>query len=181
MNLSVITSTNNPKYYRSFIYQMKNQSISGIKIEHVIIQEGKDFEDFYTSDSINCVIKRQSINNDYGATAKDEGLKLAKGEYACFFDDDNIYYPHALSTLYSTVLNHDIGICKVRYKDRVIPSGNKIECCDIDTMCFIVRTSLAKQVEWAGGGRFSDYRFINSVKNLTCDIVYNEIIIGEHL
>jgi glycosyltransferase involved in cell wall biosynthesis len=160
---------------------MKNQSISGIKIEHIIIQEAKDFEDFYTSDSINCVIKRQSANNDYGAAAKDEGLKLAKGEYSCFFDDDNIYYPHALSTLYSTVLNHDIGICKVRYKDRVIPSANKIECCDIDTMCFIVRTRLAKQVEWAGGGRFSDYRFINNVKNLTCDIVYNEIIIGEHL
>jgi glycosyltransferase involved in cell wall biosynthesis len=160
---------------------MKNQSISGIKIEHIIIQEAKNFEDFYTSDSIHCVIKRQPLSNDYGAAAKDEGLKLAKGEYACFFDDDNIYYPHALSTLYSTVLNHDIGICKVRYKDRVIPSANKIECCDIDTMCFIVRASLAKQVEWAGGGRFSDYRFINNVKNLTCDIIYNEIIIGEHL
>ena len=160
---------------------MKNQSICGIKIEHIIIQEAKDFEDFYAADSINCIIKRQPPHNDYGAAAKDVGLQLAKGDYVCFFDDDNIYYPHALSTLYSTVLNHDIGICRARYKDRIIPNSNAIVCCDIDTMCFIVRTSLAKQITWSGGGRFSDYRFINSIKDLTCDIIYNDIVIGEHL
>jgi glycosyltransferase involved in cell wall biosynthesis len=137
---------------------------------------------------VNLILKRQPIHDDYGATAKDTGLSMARGEYVCFFDDDNIYYPNAISTMYSTVMGHDIGICRVHYKDTIIPprvgqwgTGSIIESGKIDSMCFAIRTSLAKQFKWAGGGRFSDIRYLEKVKLLSCDIKFNDLIIGEHL
>lgn len=181
IDLSVITSTSRPSSYRSFIYQMTTQLHKGINIEHVVVQEGSKFDDFYSTNIVNLILKRQQLHDDFGATAKDTGLSIARGEYSCFFDDDNIYYPNAISTIYSTVMGHDIGICKVHYKDRIIPANNALESGNVDSMCFAIRTSLAKQAKWAGGGRFSDIRYLEKIKMLTCDINYNHIVIGEHL
>lgn len=188
IDLSIITSTSRPASYRSFIYQMATQLYKGINVEHIIVQEGAKFDDFYSANMVNLILKRQPLHNDFGATAKDVGLSMANGEYVCFFDDDNIYYPNAISTVYSTVLGHDIGICRVHYKDSIIPprtgrSGSEgiIESGKIDSMCFAVKTDLAKQFKWAGGGRFSDIRYLEKVKLLSCDIRFNNIIIGEHL
>lgn len=181
IDLSVITSTCRPKDFRRFIAQMKSQSYKGINVEHIIIQESDNHTEFYSPDLINCIIRRQPISHDYGAAAKDLGLSIARGQYCCFFDDDNIYYSHAIATLFTTVAGHDVGICRTHYKEQVIPIDDAIVANYIDTMCFAVRTDLGRNVAWAGGGRFSDFRYIDTIKKLTCDVNYNKLIIGEHL
>lgn len=160
---------------------MKRQSYKGINIEFIVVQENDIFHDFTSPNMINMTIKRQPLSNDYGAAAKDVGLSIAKGEYCCFFDDDNIYYDHALCAVYNTVEGHDIGICRAHYKDMIIPIDNKIKASYIDTMCFSARTELAKNVKWAGGGRFSDFRYIENLRKLTCNVNFSKTIIGEHL
>lgn len=184
IDLSVIIASRTPSHLTRTLDAFKRQSIAGINIELIIVQESDSgFDAFMACPCpIAATVKRQKLHHDYGASAHDTGIEAAAGEYVCFWDDDNLYHPHALTALFCTAQHHDIGIVCTQLNGRTIPGSRAIQAGDIDTMCLGVRRELAAQIKWAdGGGRYSDFRWISKVAKLAKTINYSPIIIGEHL
>lgn len=182
-DLSIIVPTNRPRTLAHVLRYIHNQSIDGIDHEIIIIQEADDFEPFkLLRYGHNFSIFRQKPHIDCGAAAKDRGILESTGKYVMFWDDDNIYYPHAAASLFSTSLGHDVGIARVKHQGMIIPSGPSLQAGDIDSMCFCVKRELAARIKWADrGGRYSDYRWISKIIGLTNKVNQSPVIIGEHL
>lgn len=186
-DLSVIIATANATNLNRVLHYLEQQSIDGILFEIIIIQEaikGKHSKfDINTKLPVNdIIVKRQSLHNDWGAAARDVGILEANGDYVVFWDDDNIYYSHALVSQYITANGFDIGIVRTKHQNLIIPTANVVEAGDIDTMCICVRKEMAVREKWAtGGGRYSDYRWISKLLNHKPTINYSKIVIGQHL
>lgn len=184
LDLSIITPSVRPHSLAHFLDYLHRQSSDGFEHECLVVQESdSDFNGFECLRyGLKCRVLRQTIHNDCGAFARDQAILEARGEYVAFWDDDNIYYPHAMASVLLAAAGHDVGIVRVRYRDRVIPVGAGVVAGEIDTMCVCVRRDLASRVKWVdGGGRYSDFRWISRVAKLTDSINYSKVIIGEHL
>lgn len=184
LDLSIITPSVRPHSLAHFLNYLQRQSSDGFDHECLVVQESDDgFHQFESLRlGLKCRVLRQKVHNDCGAFARDQAILEAKGQYVAFWDDDNIYYPHAMASVLLAATNHDVGIVRVRYRDRVIPAGAVVVAGEIDTMCLCVRRDLASRVKWADdGGRYSDFRWISRVAKLTTSINYSKVIIGEHL
>jgi glycosyltransferase involved in cell wall biosynthesis len=182
-DLSIIVPTSRPNTLAHVLGYINNQSIDGIEYEVIVVQEADDFEQFkLLRYGPRFSIFRQKPHADCGAAAKDRGILESSGQYVIFWDDDNIYYPHAAASLFSAALGHDIGIVRTRHQGMIIPSGPLLQAGDIDSMCFCVKKELAAKIQWADrGGRYSDYRWISRIMALTDKVNRSPIIIGEHL
>lgn len=182
-DLSIIIPSSRPKYLAHLLNYLASQSTDGINFEIIIIQEADNFEQFnILKYDHRTIILRQSPNHDNGAIARDRGLLESRGEYVAFWDDDNVYYRHAIASLVGAACGHDIGIVRTRHQGMIIPSGKSIEPGDIDTMCFCVKKELAIRVKWNdNGGRYNDFRWISKVAKLTTNINHVPMIIGEHV
>lgn len=178
--ISLIIPSSRPKSLAHAIEQVKLQSIS-FPFEIIIIQEGdKDFG--CIEYPFNCHIIKQSQHFDNGANARDVGIRNANYPYVAFWDDDNIYYQHALSTLVAVSYGFDIGIVQTRHLHLKIPVKFPAEAGDIDTMCFAIRTEIAQKVKWEDkNGRYNDYRYIMKILKLTRHFNFVPIVIGRHL
>ena len=185
-DISVIIATIRPTGMNRVLHYIEQQSINGLTFEVVIIQESDSKHDKFNVDTKlpinNIVIKRQNVHNDYGAAARDVGILEASGEYLVFWDDDNIYYQHALASQYCTAYGFDIGIVRTKHQNIIIPSSNKITAGDIDTMCICVKKEMAVREKWSNScGRYSDYRWLSKLLNHKPTINYSKIVIGHHL
>lgn len=71
------------------------------------------------------VIYVQHQKNMNGAVARNTGLKMAKGEYISFLDDDDIYLPNRLEKLVNCLEKYDSswGLCYSAYVKRM-PNGS---------------------------------------------------------
>ncbi len=126
-----------------------------------------------------------------GAYAKDLGIRAANGDYVCFWDDDNLYEPHALATLYTVAHEADIGIVRVQHRLRTRPDlvtvprrwGGHFLAGDVDTMCVCVKKTLAIQESWGDGQPppGTDYRWLQKLEASRPTIRYVPTIIGYHL
>jgi glycosyltransferase involved in cell wall biosynthesis len=186
-DISIIIPTISPRNLTRIIANVRQQSANGIKFELIIIQESNKQEEFHKVDfgGLLCISKiiRQTPNQDYGAKAKDEGLKHVDGEYCLFWDDDNIYYPHAIAAQYSNACGFDIGVCRTYHECGIVPDDFKIAPGNIDTMCMCVNSNLAVKGEWSNGSkmRYSDYRYLSSLLKEEPTIRFSKTIIGHHL
>lgn len=182
-DLSIIVTTTDNKNLHRVLNYIEKQSVLGIDYEVVIVQESDNLLTIDTKIPVNkMTITRQDKHNDYGATAKDVGISISNGEYVVFWDDDNLYYDHAIVSLYSTAQNFDIGVVKVEHNGAVIPTSKSIAPGLIDTMCVCVKKELAALGRWNdGGGRYSDYRWLIKIANHSKSINYSKVIIGRHL
>jgi len=181
--ISVIIPTARPKYLAHCLQQFNNQTIQEL-CEPIIIQESDSgFDEFNFFDyPIQSRILRQKLCNNNGATARDRGVKEAKHEYVVFWDDDNIYHPHALATLYATTYGHDVGLVQAKHHNLIIPINTNVSPGDVDTMCFCVKREIALKVKWDdGNGRYNDYRWISKILKITNDVRFVPIQIGIHL
>lgn len=185
IDISIITPTTNPASLARYLQQLSAQSMAGIEYELILIYESSDHKIF---DNIcSPLLQRAKIfktkrNYDYGAAAKDLGLLHANGDYILFWDDDNIYFEHALSSQYSNAHGYDIGISKVKHLNYTIPYANHILAGDIDTMNVCIRKDLAKKAQWSNNGtKYSDYIYLSKLLEFNPTIRYNNIIIGNHL
>ncbi len=183
VDLSIIIPTSRPNTLAHVLAAIRNQSADGINFEVILIQEAHNFGQFATLRyEPNFRIHRQQPHADNGATARDTGVIAAKGKYLAFWDDDNLYYPHAVASLISTASGHDIGIVRARHQGLIIPSGPQIKPGDIDSMCFCVKKDLAVLIKWADGqGRYNDFRWITRLMSISERVNRSPVIIGEHL
>lgn len=187
-HIAIITATNNHKNLKRFLYNIGNQSFNGLNAEIIVIQEHDEAsqQSFdignLTFPIKNLKIANQPIHNDYGATAKDRGIALASAQYLVFWDDDNIYYPHALVSQYLNATGFDIGISKVVHQNLTIPINRSIDAGYIDTMCLCVKRTLAQKERWSSvDGRYTDFRWVDKLSKHHPMINYSEVIIGQHL
>jgi glycosyltransferase involved in cell wall biosynthesis len=183
-DISVIVATARPLNLIRTIEYIERQSISGLSFEVIIIYEG--IGNIPYIDTMlpvnNIIIEKRDLHNDYGAAARDLGILKSSGDYVVFWDDDNIYYPHALVSQYSSANNFDIGVVRTKHNDMIIPVVNDIIAGEIDTMCLCVKRELAIKENWAtNGGRYSDYRWVSKLLKHKPSINYSKVVIGYHL
>lgn len=193
MNLSVVIATcNRPGNLAQCLHQLQNQITDGLDIETIVIDESDDHKSETVVQryaSVISIYKRKPKEGLCGAYAKDFGISIASGEYVCFWDDDNIYYPNALSTLYASAYHHDIGVVQTHHYRRTgecvtIPKpwrGN-FEFKQIDTMCVCVRTELAEKQKWSDHkDRGTDYHWLHKLESYKPKINFVPLVIGSHL
>jgi glycosyltransferase involved in cell wall biosynthesis len=183
VDLSIVVASNRPASLTHAMRYIHAQSLDGLDYETVVVQESDNFDEFTTVNyGLRTRIFRQAPHHDCGAAAKDRGLAEARGRYVVFWDDDNIYYPHAAVALFSAAQGSDLAIARIINKGTTIPTGRMIRAGDIDTMCLCARRELALKVKWAdGGGRYSDFRWVSRLAGLCEKVNYSPVIVGEHL
>jgi glycosyltransferase involved in cell wall biosynthesis len=185
MSLSVVLISNKPSMLAIAVDYYNRQSIEGVPIELIIVQTGREFQHFNSlkypmAAKIFRTLPQFDNYYDNAAFARDHGFAEATGDYITFWDDDNIYFPHCLATLYGVSAGNDMGIARVYHTEHII--GDSLEAGRIDTMCVCVKSSIARNHQWydAGGG-FNDFRWINKIAN-DCDSTrFSPVIIGRHL
>jgi glycosyltransferase involved in cell wall biosynthesis len=124
-----------------------------------------------------------------GSEVRDFGIKQARGEYLAFWDDDNIYYPHAVATLFAAAYGVDLGIVQILHVQqnfKALPIRSKplpLRYGNVDTACFCVRREVALQAPgFADGGKSgTDYRWGARVAAITDSIRFVPVIIGVHV
>ena len=108
------------------VYMM--EKYLGACLESVLNQTFKDFEVVCVNDGstdksleiINSYAQKDSRvrvidqKNQGGSVARNNALDAAKGDYICFLDNDDLYYPQYLEILYNlcTAYNADVSACK---------------------------------------------------------------------
>lgn len=204
MCVTVVTPTwQRHKNLITCIEQVKNQDFKK-PYEHIIVSDGPDEEVevicSYYNIKFKCIERNKSTDNSKGHLARDEGIKMASGTFIVLWDDDNIYFNHALSTLYATTKHYDIGICDIYFQMRhpdtksTFPrekDTNKIYCTiptnwlgsfklrDIDTMNVIVKKNKAITAKWSECEEYEgDFYWLESLEKMGAKINYLKTHIG---
>ncbi|HEY3968477.1 MAG TPA: glycosyltransferase [Planctomycetaceae bacterium] len=191
IDLSVITATwRRPQLLSLCLRQFQTQSLGHLRCEQIVVSDGPDDRARRIVDE-NCAtyIERRTNGGFPGGYAKDAGVEAAHGEYLCFWDDDNCYFPHALATLYAAAYGVDVGVVHVLHDEhdrrRLMPAkwdGRPVES-EIDTMCFCVRTSLARIYKWSDFADVNcdDFRWIDRIYETGARFRFVPVVIGQHL
>jgi glycosyltransferase involved in cell wall biosynthesis len=193
LDLSIITATRaRAKHLALCLAQVRAQSRGNLNIEHIVAADGPDPQARFLAESAGArYLELEHSHGQWGAAAKDAGLRAARGQYVCFWDDDNHYEPHAAATLFTAACGVDIGFVRIRALRRqhvgrvLIPrtwDGN-LRYGDIDTMNFCVRREMAMAESWADGNPRSgeDYRWLQRLRDRGATCRYVPVVIGEHL
>lgn len=125
----------------------------------------------------------------WGAYANDAGVNAALGEYVVFWNDDNLYYKHALSSLHAASQGVDIGLCQVVHWDQerhmILPETwrGQFQMGEVDTMCICVRRELAQQESWAiePVPYEVDFYWLTRLQQRGATVNFSPVVIGEHL
>jgi glycosyltransferase involved in cell wall biosynthesis len=168
--------------------QYHNQSRGSLRSELIVVAEGDESKFIavkkrWASDTFVC----KPDETWSGDGAKDLGITLATGEYVCFWDDDNIYHPHALATLYATAKGYDIGIVKINIHGPdnffLLPQAEELGMGLCDTMNFCVRRELALQETWMAGENdyCDDWNWMSRLLAKNPSVRNVDISIGEKL
>lgn len=187
-DLSVIISTcDRPYYLRRCLNSLPKKQELEINLEVIVIDESTQPIDL--SDFAIDILIHKSKQGLYGAYAKDVGINQAHGKYVCFWDDDNHYFPNAITDLYAAANKHDIGVVQVLHTDNdpssktvCIPQNwsGTFKLTDIDTMCFCVLTDLAITRRWSDHKRRgTDFAWISKIAK-NSNINFIPVIIGHH-
>ena len=105
----------NGEYLRQALESVLNQSYENFEL--IIINDGStdNTENLIKSyrDKRIIYLKNES-NKGLGAT-RNRGLRIVKGDYICFLDDDDLYYENRINTQLNKMLedNSDVSICGV--------------------------------------------------------------------
>ena len=193
IELSVVTATwRRPKLLAMCLQQFRAQSTGELRTEHVIVSDGPDpMARAQASAEHAQYVERTNNGGRWGAFAKDDGIAAARGRYVCFWDDDNLYEPHALTALLAAAWGVDIGIVQCRHllrtpgESTVLPRSwaGEFRLGDIDSMCVCVRREVALTERWADSSRRrgEDYRWLARLKQRGVSIRFAPIVIGTHL
>jgi len=122
--ISIITSTYNQKLLQRAIDSVLAQTFK--EFELIIIDDHSDSPPkIELPDGEDRVIPiRLPWNTGYMVRPKNVGIMCARGKYIAYLDDDNVYLPDHLETLYKTITETQADVV---YGDRVYKSNNPKE------------------------------------------------------
>lgn len=115
---------NQEKYLATALDSLKNQTLEDV--EFICVNDGskddslKILKEYALED--NRIKILDQVNQSAGA-ARNNGLKIAKGEYIAFLDPDDWLEPNALETLYNKSKKQDCDMLVFNFK-RLDESGN---------------------------------------------------------
>lgn len=193
MQLSVITATcQRPALLGHALQQFRLQSLGDMKCEHIVVSDGPDpMARFLTQRWRARYFETPVRCGHAGAFAKDLGIQQARGEYVCFWDDDNWYAPHALATLLAAAQGVEIGVVRAEHRLRkrigmvTVPRQwcGEFRPGDIDTMCVCVQRVLAARETWGDDcdRPGTDFRWLAKLTAYHPAIRYVPVTIGMHL
>jgi glycosyltransferase involved in cell wall biosynthesis len=193
-DITVITPTcNRASLLRKCIEQFRAQKLNGITAEHLIILDGSqpEVETMCRGLGVRYIVDRK--HGCWGGHARDVGIAQAGGEFLVFWDDDNLFYPRCLETLYHTAKDCDIGVCSAIIRDRrkqrpdyIVPAPSwdkRFQMNQIDSMCVAVRTSLGQLEKWYDfKHRQHDWNWLHRLQTRHRPrINYRPTVVGIHL
>lgn len=185
----VMTTCDRPELYRQVLNYLSARKSLPIRVEAILVDESDSKIPSSWTEDLEMVIRKKK-EGFWGAAAKDVAIKHVSGEYVCFWDDDNVYYDNCLLSLYNAAQGHDIGVVQVTVNNgeesvakTIIPRvyNGRFVSGRIDTMCFCVRSELAKRHRWIDGcpNRDNDFRYIDRISKETQDINFVPGTVGE--
>ena len=194
-DMTVITATHQrPAQLVNCLSQFQGQSVGSLRCEHLVVSDGIDRQARFLCGQFGArFIERPEPGGQWGSLARDVGIREAQGRYVCFWDDDNLYEPHALATLFAAGDDTDIGVVQTRYRCRTRPGQFAIPRQwtglfvkgDVDTMCVCVRRELALKELWERQPPptqpTTDWHWLNRLEQYQPRIRFVPIVIGWHL
>ncbi|WP_437225743.1 glycosyltransferase family 2 protein [Planctomicrobium sp. SH661] len=193
MQLSIITATcQRPALLAHCLDQFRTQSTGCLKCEQIVVSDGPD-------PVARSLAKRWGARyfelpaqrGHAGAFAKDLGIAEARGEYVGFWDDDNLYESHAVSSMFAAARGVDIGVVRAEHRLHkrtgfvTLPRSwnGTFRPGDIDTMCVCVTRELAYQEKWGDedSSPGTDHRWLRKLEAHHPRIRYVPVVIGIHL
>ncbi len=194
-DLTVITATcQRPSQLANCLAQFQQQSIGTLRCQHLVVSDGVDPQARALSREFGATyIERTQPGGQWGSLARDVGIREAEGCFVCFWDDDNLYEPHALATLIAAGVDADLGVVQTRYRCRTRPGlvtiprqwTGSFRKGDVDTMCVCVRRDLALQELWEQQPPplqpTTDWHWLQRLEQHQPRIRFVPIVIGWHL
>jgi len=117
----IIPIYNMEMYLREAIESIINQSIGFNNIELILVDDGSTDKSIEIIEEYNKKyenVKSIRLEQKSGAAGKprNEGLKIATGEYIMFLDPDDFYDINALDVMYNTAKDQKVEIVTANYK-----------------------------------------------------------------
>ncbi|MCU7497217.1 MAG: glycosyltransferase, partial [Ignavibacteria bacterium] len=109
----IIPTYNRPQYLRQSIQSVLNQTYTNLEVL-IINDAGCDVKSIVDEIGDKRVSYICHENNKGLAAARNTGIRNAKGKYIAYLDDDDIYYPHHISTLVNFL---EAGPYRIAYTD----------------------------------------------------------------
>lgn len=184
--VSVITPfSRGIKELTQLLRDFKNQTFKDF--EHIIVRDGdipEDIQNFMKTHKNDYNIRFTSIKKDPGnmkqspgTNPRNHGIKISKGEYLIFADDDDRYKDQYIETLISGAENCTINVVQMScQQSRIYKNGDPDTivlipeigfyvfpvCCHVGTPCFIIPRAWAIEEPWQHEPEH-DYRFIKRI------------------
>jgi glycosyltransferase involved in cell wall biosynthesis len=125
MLVSVIIPTyNRYNYLLNTIKSVKSQTLKDIEI--IVINDGSSQPEYYNfnDESVIMIHLKQNSKSIFGypcaGHVRNEGIKIAKGKYIAFCDDDDIWFPNKLQLQLDAM---ETTKCKMSCTDALFGSG----------------------------------------------------------
>lgn len=180
-DLTIITATvDRPKDLYRLLEAAAAQRVGKLFVEHLIVLDGPGQEEsvvvnreFRGHPRIKRrIVQLETTHGEWGAKAKDVGISEAHGDLIVFWDDDNWFFPHALSTVAMAMARArcDVGVFPVQNRMdgfRILPRWDQGLCLgNLDTACLAVRQAVARRSTWYDQqGKGTDWRFFARLAN----------------
>lgn len=122
----VIPVFNAQRYLRQCLDSVLSQSVHALEV--ICVDDGSQdqsleiLREYEQRDARVHVITQ---NNKFAGAARNNGLRIAGGEYVAFLDSDDFYLPGALEALYSLAKTHRLDWVKGRFRYLDMSGGRR--------------------------------------------------------
>ena len=182
----ITTSYKRPGFLHHCLEFLRRQE-TVISFEHRVYLDGPDKASEDVCKQFPEVICRSMGHcGDYGVKWMDLGVQDALGDYVCWFDDDNVYYQHAVQSTVDAARGFDVGVVQILHRQLgyslVPPQWDGIpKIGDIDTASICVRREVALQYSWTGvRGFLQDFRYPAELCKAGVTFNFSPVVIGVH-
>ena len=123
----ILTTYNRPDLLKDALASVGRQTLRDFEVV-LVNDNGEPVESLLAACDFPVTYVRQGRNRGLSA-ARNAGLKLARGTYVCYLDDDDFYLPDHLATLARTFASHPntVVYTGVEYVDERLEAGRRIE------------------------------------------------------
>lgn len=109
-------------------------------------------------------LRHASDHMDWGGSARNAALPLARGQYVAFVDDDDAWASNAAETLLDAISGHpgEPLVFKMRYSDdgRLLWSTPSVQPGNIGTPMFVLPRAMALRARWDETVYDHDWRYL---------------------